>query len=169
MAVGFVVGRSGSGKTWRCVNAIVDELRARPMGPAILWLLPKQATFTAERRLACESGLPGYLRARVLSFEQLGHAILSECGGGGIPEITPLGRQMILGHLVRRHAPELKFFKNVARQPGLAAKLDATFAELERCGKNAGDLDLLWREMGAAGASDDADALLDKVHDLHLI
>jgi ATP-dependent helicase/nuclease subunit B len=169
MAVGFVVGRSGSGKTWRCVNAIVEELRARPLGPAILWLLPKQATFTAERRLACESGLPGFVRARVLSFEQLGHTILAECGGGGIPEITPLGRQMILGHLVRRHAAELKFFKNVARQPGLAAKLDATFAELERCGKNAADLDLLRREMGTADPIDDADALLDKVHDLHLI
>jgi ATP-dependent helicase/nuclease subunit B len=169
MAVSFVLGRSGSGKTRRCVSAIVAELRARPIGPAILWLLPKQATFTAERRLACESGLPGYIRARVVSFEQLAREILAECGGDGIPQITPLGRQMILGHLVRRHAGQLKYFKSVARQPGLAAKLDTTFAELERCGKNAADLDLLWREMSAAGASSDADALLDKVHDLHLI
>ena len=169
MAVSFVIGRAGSGKTRRGFNSIVAALKQQPLGPNIFWLLPRQATFSAERELTCNSGLGGFLRARVLSFDQLGHEILRDCGGAGIPEITPLGRQMILGHLLRRNAASLRFFKNVARQPGLAAKLDATFSEFERCGKDAADLDLLLNEMGSANSSEESTGLLDKIHDLHLI
>jgi ATP-dependent helicase/nuclease subunit B len=168
MAVTFVLGRAGSGKTHRCFTSIVDTLKKAPVGPPILWLLPRQATFSAERELTCNSTLGGFLRARVLSFEQFGHEILREQGGAEIPEITSGGRQMILGLLLRRHAASLKFFKGVARQPGLAAKLDATFGDLERCGKNAADLRVLLKEMTAHPADDTA-ALLDKIHDLHLI
>jgi len=72
---------------------------------------------------------------------------------------------MILGYLLRRSATELKYFKNVAKHPGLAAKLDATFSEFERAGRDASDLDVLLKEIDAEGNA----ALLDKVHDLRLI
>lgn len=169
MAVSFVIGRAGSGKTHRCFTSIVDALREQPIGPPLFWLLPRQATFSAERELTCNGRLGGFLRARVLSFDQLGREIMRECGGAGIPEITPIGRQMILGYLLRRNAASLKFFKNSARQPGLAAKLDKTFGEFERCGKNAADLDLLMKEMGTPSQAVDGGGLIDKVHDLHLI
>ena len=81
MSVSFMIGRAGSGKTRRCLDAIVESLRKQPIGPPIFWLLPRQATFSMERELTCNSGLGGFLRARVLSFEQLGHEILRERGG----------------------------------------------------------------------------------------
>ena len=140
MAVTFVMGRAGSGKSRRCFDAIVAGAARDPLGPPIYWLLPKQATFTAERELTCCSGLEAFCRARVVSFDEFGRDIFNECGGSSIPEITPLGRQMILGHLLRQHRTKLRFFSQVARQPGLAAELDATFAEFERSGKTADDL-----------------------------
>ena len=66
MAVRMVIGRAGAGKTHRCFRAIVDALRADPLGPPIYWILPQQATFTAERQLTCASGLGGFCRARVV-------------------------------------------------------------------------------------------------------
>jgi len=72
-------------------------MRADPLGPTILWLLPRQATFEAERKLVCESGLGAFTRTRVVSFQTLASDVLSECGGTAIPEVTALGRQMILG------------------------------------------------------------------------
>src|SRR5947207_13548140 len=105
MSVRFVIGRAGTGKTRHCFDAIVEALRADPLGPAIFWILPKQATFSAERELTCESGLGGFCRARIVSFEQLGRDILGECGGAAIPEVSALGRQMLLGHLLRQLQP----------------------------------------------------------------
>src|SRR5688572_6293328 len=105
MPVTFVIGRAGSGKTARCFSRTVEAMRADPLGPPILWLVPKQATFMAERELSCGSGLGAFCRARVLSFDQLAVEVFAECGGGAVPQVTPLGRQMILGHLLRRLQP----------------------------------------------------------------
>src|SRR6185503_5301442 len=102
MSVTFVIGRAGSGKSTLCFRRTVDAARADPLGPAILWIVPKQATFMTERMLACESALGATCRIRVLSFDQLATAALAACGGCATAQVTALGRQMILGHLLRR-------------------------------------------------------------------
>src|SRR5437773_2717739 len=87
----------------------VELMVARdPLGPPIYWIVPKQATFQAERELTCASGLDGFCRVRIASFEQLGEDILADCGGGAIPQVTAAGRQMVLGHLLRTHADNLQ-------------------------------------------------------------
>src|SRR5688500_17655632 len=145
-------------------------MRADPLGAPIFWLLPKQATFTAERELTVASGLPGFCRAQVLSFEELGRCVLDDCGGAAVPQVTELGRQMVLGHLLRRHENELRYFKSVARQAGLAAELDATFAEFERCGKTSADLSDLLVNLESTATTDHQDqSLLAKLHDLRLL
>src|SRR5215212_6239091 len=169
MPVRFVIGRAGTGKTHRCFRAIVDAVARDPLGPPMYWIVPKQATFQAERELTCGSDLDGFCRVRIASFEQLGEDILADCGGGAIPQVTAAGRQMVLGHLLRTHAYKLQFFSSVARQAGLAAELDATFAEFERCGKECDDLKLLVSDLEADQADPRAKALLAKFHDLHLL
>src|SRR5438034_6684505 len=99
-------------------------MRADPLGPPIYWILPRQATFSAERDLTTRSGLDGFCRARVLSFDLLGEEVLAACGGSAVPRISALGRQMLLGYLLRVHQDQLRFFASVARQPGLASRLD---------------------------------------------
>src|SRR3954471_3467968 len=113
MGVRFVVGRAGTGRSRHCFDAITAALRAEPLGPPIYWLLPKQATFSAERELTTLSGLRGFCRARVLSFELLGDEVLEACGGAAVAEVSALGRQMLLGFLLRRHQDELRFFRSV--------------------------------------------------------
>src|SRR5580658_10316872 len=163
MAVRFVIGRAGSGKTKWCLDRIVESIRRQPLGPPIYWILPRQATFLAQRQLACESGLGGYLRARVISLEDLGTEILAECGGIARPQISDRGRRMILGHLLRGLGNKLKFFGSVATQSGVATELDGAFAELERSGRDAASIEQL--VSGAAATA----ALRAKVHDLALI
>jgi ATP-dependent helicase/nuclease subunit B len=170
MSVRLVIGRAGTGKTKRCFDAVVAACRADPLGPPVYWLVPKQATFMTERMLTCESGLGGFVRARVLSFDALGEQILGECGGAAIPEVTALGRQMILGHLLRRHQKDLRFFAQAARHSGLATKLDATFADFERHGRDAADLANLLSDLSQiVSRTGEQQALFDKVHDLRLI
>jgi ATP-dependent helicase/nuclease subunit B len=170
MAVRLVIGRAGSGKTRRCFEGAVAALRADPLGPPVYWIVPKQATFMTERQLTTASGLGGFCRARVLSFDTLGEEILEECGGAAIPEVTALGRQMILGHLLRKHQPQLRFFAQAARQSGLATKLDATFAEFERNGRDLADLGALVDDLSRIVArAGEQQTLYDKMHDLRLI
>ena len=173
MSVRFVIGRAGSGKTRHVFRSIVDAMRTDPLGPPIFLILPKQATFSAERQLTCNSGLAGFCRARVLGFDELTRSVLAECGGGAIPEVTPIGRQMLLGHLLRSNAERLTFYDGVARQPGLAARLDAMFDEFQRSGKDPAALDELLDELESQATGDardtEAELLLRKMQDFRLL
>ncbi|MGD1278736.1 MAG: PD-(D/E)XK nuclease family protein [Tepidisphaeraceae bacterium] len=164
MSVRFILGRAGTGKTHWCLQRIGQALRQSPLGPPIYWILPRQATFQAQRQLACDGN--GYFRARVVSFEDLAQEILAECGGSATAEVSDLGRRMILGHLLRKLQPQLRYFREVAHQPGVAAELDATFAELQRCGVSAAELD---RDGGGHGGPGADPSLESKLHDLAIV
>ncbi len=161
MPVRFILGRAGVGKTHHCFEQIAQLLRSAPLGSPIFWLLPRQATFQAQRELACRLG--GFSRVRVLSFDELGHAILADCGDVGIPEVTPIGRRLVIAHLLRTNEKQLKFYQSSARRAGLAAELDSTFGEFSRAGVDAPKLEESLAQLDAA------DPLADKLHDLSLL
>ena len=48
----FIIGRSGTGKTHACLSAMQAEMTARPLGPALILLLPEHMTYKTERELA---------------------------------------------------------------------------------------------------------------------
>lgn len=169
MGVRFVAGRAGSGKSLSCFRAIVDAMKADPLGEPIYWILPKQETFSAERELTVASGLKGFCRTRIVSFELLGEEILKECGGTAIPQVNELGRQMIIGHLLRKNQESLLHYKSSARQVGLAAELDATFAEFERCGRDVEDLTRLLDELKADSTQAQLGSFISKLTDLRML
>ena len=161
----FILGRAGTGKTRHVVEQITALCRADPLGPLgppVYWLVPKQATFQAERLLTCTLG--AFARVRVVDFGKLGQTVLDSCGDVGLPEVTPAGRRMILGHLLRTHRDQLRYYGTAALRPGLAAELDATFAEFERAGLDADRLDEVRLSLDAVD-----DALRLKLADVHLL
>jgi ATP-dependent helicase/nuclease subunit B len=165
MSVQFILGRAGSGKTQYLLGQMIEQIKTDPLGPPIYWLLPRQATFQAQRLLTATLG--GFSRVRVVSFDDLGKEILTHCGDVDIPEVTTTGRRMVIGHLLRRHQKQLKFYSLSAHKPGLSAELDSTFGEFERAGLDVAALD----ELRTAIAGDDraGPALLEKLADLHLL
>src|SRR5438552_4117364 len=170
MGLRFVIGRAGTGKSRHCFASIVSTLKERPLGEEILFLLPRQATFDAQRRLACGTELAGFAGVRVESFDELAAELMAECGGKAIPQISAIGRQMILGHLLRKNKDRLKYFSKVATYPSLAARLERALSELDRCGSEPAKL------AEAAGQfPEDGEAAIDsqlfsaKLHDLQLM
>ncbi len=165
-SVRFILGRAGSGKTAHVVEQVAALCRADPLGPPVYWLLPKQATFQAERLLVATLG--GFARVRVVDFGRLGQAVLDSCGDVGMPEVTPVGRRLIIGHLLRANRAKLRYYVNSAHRPGLAAELDATFGEFERAGLDADALAAVVDTLDAA-ADPTVDGLREKLADVHLL
>ena len=75
MAVRFVIGRAGSGKTHLCLEAITTALNDADAPGRLLFLVPEQASFQMERALASRVASGGYWRAEVLSFTRLARSI----------------------------------------------------------------------------------------------
>ncbi len=165
MSIGFVVGRAGTGKTRHCLSQIQQLLKEDPVGPPVYWIVPRQATFSAERMLLAEHG--PFCRCRILSFDRLGDEVLSATGGAANAAISARGRQMILGLLLRKHQSKLNFFASSARRVGLARELDHTFAEFERSGTSpAAVVATLQQSMTANPGDADTETLLVKSQDL---
>ncbi len=169
MGIRLIIGRAGTGKTYYCREEILRELKASPLGPPIYLILPRQATFTAQRQIACDGTVPGFCRLGVMSFDELAEQIMAEVGGSAVPQVDALGRNMILGQLLRRHAGQLRFFSRSAHQAGLPAKIEATLWEFDRAGKRPEDIETLAGEAGGMFAAKLSDlALLYRAYNDYL-
>jgi len=164
MAVQFILGRAGSGKTYSCLEAIRAQLRLSQRGPALVLLVPEQATYQTERALVTTSGLGGYCRAHVLSFRRLAYQVLMEVGGAALPPLEASGKQMALRSILRRRSADLRLFEKSARQRGFIERLAATLVEMRSYGHRA---DRLRAELALLEQRGEGESLLAaKMHDL---
>lgn len=136
MPVRFIIGRAGSGKTWRCLEAVRARLRLHPVhGLRLLILVPEQASFQMERALIETPDIPGYVRCEVLSFQRLAYRVFAQSGAGpraADQTIGPLGRLMAVRRLIRRERSRLQLLGRVADKPGLIPQVAGAIDELMR-------------------------------------
>lgn len=144
MAVKFILGRSGSGKTSYCIEAIVEALSESAPGELIL-LVPEQATYQAERAILDRPSIAGYNKLNVLSFDRL--QFLLSHKNSARPALSRIGRQMIVHRILRDNKSKLKIFESSSAKPGLSRQMAHTIAELHEYAKTPEDIDQLLSEL----------------------
>lgn len=102
MAVQFVIGRAGTGKTHHCLEAITGACREDPVGPPVIYLVPEQASYQAEKALLTHGPLQGITRAQVLSFTRLADYIFAHSAAPQTPRMTKAHRRVLVMLLVSR-------------------------------------------------------------------
>jgi len=149
MAVRFVIGRAGTGKTHYCLSAIRARLLENPVdGPRLVFLVPEQAALQMERALLRPiAGMPtgptagaswsAVHRADVLSFRRLAFRILDFVGGPVRTALTESARAMVIRHLLAQLSGRLRYFRGLApgggswsRAGGVVERIAATISEL---------------------------------------
>ncbi|MBN2314681.1 MAG: exodeoxyribonuclease V subunit gamma [Sedimentisphaerales bacterium] len=140
MAVQFILGRSGTGKTHYCIQAVVDALLEPGEKPLIL-LVPEQATYQVERAILADDRIAGYNRLHVLSFDRLQFLLLGK--NTARPTLSRIGRQMIVQRILRENADQLKLFGATVSHPGLSRQMARTIAELHEYAKTPDDVNQL--------------------------
>lgn len=132
----LVIGRAGSGKTHRCLEAVAAELRREGVwsGPPLFLLVPEQATAQTERALLERLGGAGaaYGRAHVLSFRRLAHRVLEEQGGAPRPAVNAVGKRMILRRVLDECDARSGFFRESSTRAGFIEVIQRTLDELRR-------------------------------------
>jgi ATP-dependent helicase/nuclease subunit B len=161
--VRFLLGPAGVGKTHHCLAEIASALEQDPQGPPLILLVPKQATYQLERRLLFESGLPGYTRLRILSFERLAEFLLDTLDQPCPSVLDEEGRVMVLYSLLCRERPRLELFHASARLPGFSRQLSDLLRELQRSLQSPSRLTTI------AGSLETGSVLARKLRDLALL
>ncbi|WP_042162779.1 helicase-exonuclease AddAB subunit AddB, partial [Paenibacillus gorillae] len=167
MALRFVLGRSGSGKTTYCLEEIRGRLRKEPKGSPLIMLVPEQATFQTEYSLLKGSGLDGAVRAQALSFRRLAFRVMQETGGTALVPIGDTGKHMLLYKIVHRLGNDLELFQSGAGQPGFIERLGELLTEWKRYGIDADSVDGALTDQGSQLA--ESSLLRRKLHDLQLV
>jgi ATP-dependent helicase/nuclease subunit B len=134
MSVRYVIGRAGYGKTTFCLREICAELRERPEGSPLIWIVPEQASFQAESAILQDPHLRGSIRAEVLGFRRLAHRLMQQVKGTTRPYIDDAGKGMILLKVINKVADQLRFYRSQAISDGLLAQMGELFAEWKRNG-----------------------------------
>ncbi len=169
MSLRFILGRSGSGKTTKCLNEIREILREEPNGPSIVYLVPEQMTFQSEYKLIHTPGLGGMIRAQVFSFTRLAWRVLQETGGMSRYHLNDVGIQMLLRKIIERHKPEFKLFGRAADKAGFMTQLGDMIVECKRYCITPEQLLEKANVLREQQAKATAKVLADKLSDLHLI
>ena len=168
MSVRFILGRSGSGKTFSCLEAVRAELRRSARGESLILLVPEQATFQVEQSLLADRSLPGYHRAYVVSFARLARLILQQTRPPMVPPLTETGKQMILRRLLQQHRSDLTLFARAADRGGFVAQLSRMISELLQYQKTPDQL-LRQRDQFLRQNDPASLPLIEKLSDLALI
>ncbi len=127
MAIQFILGRSGTGKTRFCIDQIINELLNGDPDKNLIFLVPEQATYQAERAILSDGRIKGYGRLHVLSFDRLGYLLSGKRTAR--PNLSRVGKQMLIGRILRENRDKLKIFGSVANRVGVAEKLAETVEE----------------------------------------
>ncbi len=138
MAVEFILGRSGQGKSGYCIDSIAGALAADTGDRPLLLLVPEQATYQAEEAILCDEKITGYSRLKVVSFDRLKFMLLG--GGAASNTISRLGQQMIVYKILCANRDRLKIFGRSLRGTGEAEKLTATIIELHEYEKSSAEV-----------------------------
>ncbi|OPA78399.1 helicase-exonuclease AddAB subunit AddB [Paenibacillus selenitireducens] len=164
MSIQFIIGRSGSGKTYSILNQVRDKLRQQPEGPPLIIIVPEQGTFQVEHAIVSSPDVQGMIRGQVLSFRRLAFRIMQERGGTALLPIDDDGKKMLLYKIIHRQQEALKLFGKSADQLGFVDKLNELYNEFKRYCLDVTQLDqhLQFASQHMSGQS----LMQDKLHDI---
>ncbi len=129
MSVRFILGRSGSGKTTHCINAIQNALSDSPVGPELLFLVPDQATFQMEQAVLSSEKLTGYHRCSIVSFNRLSQLLMFQADSLSLPVLSPTAKQMLLWRIYEQNKEHLSLFSQGAVSSGFIETMHAMLRE----------------------------------------
>ena len=127
MALRFLIGTAGSGKTYQCIQEIVAKQKTQK-GRQIL-LVPEQFTSQAERDLTMATGQSAILTAEVLSFGRLAYQIFAKSGLRHTNTVDDIGKQMALQKILLSYADNITYFRNMMDKNGFVDQLAMSISE----------------------------------------
>lgn len=162
MALKFILGRSGYGKTHECLISIA-KMQSQNMKNNLIYIVPEQFSLQAEKDIIKETQGKGIMKAKVLSFNRLAYTVFSQTGYPKTQPLTEISKAMALKKIILENKDNLQYFKKAADKQGFMQQLSTTVSELFRYEISGNKL------LAIANATENNDILKMKLNDLALI
>ena len=146
MALQFIFGPSGSGKSYYIYNKIIQESMENP-DRQYLVLVPEQFTMQTQKELVMLHPRKGIMNIDVLSFERLAFRVLEETGALSQELLEETGKSMVLRKVAQEKKGELKLLGSKMNKQGYVSQLKSMVSELRQYEIGAEDLDRLLEDV----------------------
>ena len=133
MAIHFILGGSGRGKSYYVNHLISDMARKQPEQQFIM-LVPEQFTMQTQREMVKISACQGIMNIDVQSFVRLAYRIFGETGAGNLPVLDDMGKTMILRKVLLDHQEQLNYFGRNVHKKGYISEIKSFLSELLQYG-----------------------------------
>lgn len=153
MALQFVFGNSGAGKSHYLYNYIVKEAMENPKRNYLV-IVPEQFTMQTQKDLVMAHPNKGIMNIDVLSFGRLAHRIFEEVGQNQRIILDDTGKSLILRKIAGDCGKELRVLGGNLKKHGYISEMKSVISEftqynvddetLERIAEHAGEQTYLY-------------------------
>ena len=131
MALQFILGRSGAGKSRYLTERIIKESMEHPEDNYIV-LVPEQATMQTKGQYIGLHPDKVLLNIDILNFPRCACRVLEEGGAGSFKVLDDVGKSLILRKLAMENQEYLKILGKNIRKNGYIQEIKSLFSELEQ-------------------------------------
>ncbi len=128
MALQFIIGSSGSGKSCYAYQNIIEQAGQHP-DRLYYVIVPEQFTMQTQKTLVEMSPGKGILNIDILSFERLAYRVLEEVGGDSRALLEETGKSMVLQKMVQQHGKDLSYLGGQMRKAGYLDEVKSILSE----------------------------------------
>ena len=151
MSLRFYFGPSGSGKSYRVYEEILQRAAQEP-GRNFLIIVPDQFTMQTQKDLVMRSDRSGILNIDVLSFGRLSHRILEEVGTKEMPVLDDTGKSLVLQKVAADLKEQLPAMGSLLHKQGYIHEVKSAISEFMQYGISTQDMDKLIQSAEKRGA-----------------
>lgn len=162
MSLKFIMGHSGSGKSYRLYHEIIEKSMEHP-DSGYLVLVPEQFTLQTQKDIVTMHPLKGTMNIDILSFMRLAYRIFDETGKDERKILEDTGKTMVLRKLVANKKDELKYFSHDVNKQGFTEELKSLISEICQYSLKMEDISRVSESLKGK------ERLKDKLHDIKVI
>jgi ATP-dependent helicase/nuclease subunit B len=140
MAVQFILGSAGSGKSHRLYTIMTDRSLNNPQTEYVA-LVPEQYSLESQKEIVSIHKNRGAFNTEVVSFNRLALRTFEELGMDDMTVIDEMGKLLIIRKVLEEHKNELKIYANKITMPGFVDKIKSTISEFEQYGIGVKELE----------------------------
>lgn len=129
MALQFILGNSGSGKSHHLYQKIIELSMQNPDGNFIV-IVPEQFTMQTQKDLVQMHPAGGIMNIDVLSFQRLAHRVFEEVGADKRSVLTETGKNLMLRKVAIQEQDQLKVLGSRMNRVGYVSEVKSVLSEL---------------------------------------
>ncbi len=129
MALKFVAGSSGAGKSYQVYENMIRESMKHPEKQYLV-IVPEQFTMQTQKEIVTMHPKGGLLNLDILSFNRLAYRVFEETGGNTLPVLEETGKSLVLQRVVTEHMEELRVLGRTLSRPASVSQMKSLVSEL---------------------------------------